>query len=243
MLRMVLIKFYLQKSVAETAGSQKKYTKKCVASVVGQTPTAAALLHTGYLTIDSISRQGKTKIFHLKLPNKEMADDFSESLGNILFPGIDDEDVKYDRSASFRSAAAAKDADALTGIINSVYAGIASKHHRSNESFYCSILRTYCLALFERAAMEESGAKGDTDLVVDLGQNAVAVIELKYDPEEKNAERALDRLARNALKQIKEKQYGRQYRKPGTAVFDIGLGVVGRGQAKAVFGGGADAAG
>jgi hypothetical protein len=46
----------------------------------------------------------------------------------------------------------------------------------------------------------------------------------------------LDKLANQGLKVIKEKKYGETYRLAGYEFVTIGIGVIGRGEAKAVFG-------
>ncbi|MDR2142266.1 MAG: PD-(D/E)XK nuclease domain-containing protein [Deltaproteobacteria bacterium] len=73
-------------------------------------------------------------------------------------------------------------------------------------------------------------------MVTDYGLHAV--IEIKYAKSEGRAEleEALDKLARQGLRVIQEKKYGESYRQAGQDFVTIGLGVIGRGEAKAIFG-------
>ncbi|MDR2141611.1 MAG: hypothetical protein LBR11_07475, partial [Deltaproteobacteria bacterium] len=65
-----------------------------------------------------------------------------------------------------------------------------------------------------------------------------AVLELKFAKSEEEAELevALDKLARLGLQTIKEKEYGENYLFKGYDFATIGVGVIGRGRVKAIFG-------
>ncbi|MDR2142408.1 MAG: hypothetical protein LBR11_11605 [Deltaproteobacteria bacterium] len=65
-----------------------------------------------------------------------------------------------------------------------------------------------------------------------------AVLELKFAKSEEGAELevALDKLARLGLQTIEEKEYGESYRLKGYDFAAIGVGVIGRGRVKAIFG-------
>jgi hypothetical protein len=93
--------------------------------------------------------------------------------------------------------------------------------------------------LFAGVKMEEPGSAGNLDLLVPIGNNTYAVIEVKYENDihgkYKDVNTALNSLAHLALKTISEKKYGQRYRVPGNTVIDVGLGVFGRGEALALF--------
>ena len=84
--------------------------------------------------------------------------------------------------------------------------------------------------------MEEPGAVGDTDLVLVMEDDVYAIIEFKYEKDPTNVKPALERLAQNALKAIRLKEYDRRYRLEGKRVVTVGVGVCGRGRTKVLFG-------
>jgi hypothetical protein len=205
----------------------------CIVSFVGNPPTLATLFHTGYLTIDTVTGTTKDKIFNFKIPNEEVKNDIFNILAKIVFAKrVKDPDAEKE---AIRAAITQKDTISLAAYINALYAGLVHFHHMENESFYHSLLWAYFRGLFKHAEMEQPGSIGNLDLIVGIGENIYAVIELKYGHTEVNIDRALDKLARNALETISAKQYGQKYRMPGNTVIDIGLGVFGRGQVKAIF--------
>jgi hypothetical protein len=215
--------------------------RSCKVSSVGQPPTLASLFHTGYLTLEAVTGPTKNQNFYFRLPNDEVRDDVFRVVADILFA----KKVKDigSEAAAISSAIAQRDASNLTASLNAFYSGLVHRRHADNESFYHSLLWAYFKGLFKEVNMEESGAIGDLDLTLKMGNGLYAVIELKYGCDEINVEHALNRLAQNALETIYAKQYGQKYRIPGNTVIDIGLGVFGRGQVKAIFGASEDQAG
>jgi hypothetical protein len=63
-------------------------------------------------------------------------------------------------------------------------------------------------------------------------------MEIKYakSPGRVGLAKTLDKLVEQAFIAIKKNKYGASYRLPGQDLVTIGLGVVGRGEVKAVFG-------
>jgi hypothetical protein len=95
----------------------------------------------------------------------------------------------------------------------------------------------YFFGLVAEVRPEEPGPLGNLDLILVTYDDIHAVIEIKYAKSEGRAglEEALDKLANQGLKAIKKK-YGETYRLAGHDFVTIGLGVIGLGEAKAVFG-------
>jgi hypothetical protein len=75
-------------------------------------------------------------------------------------------------------------------------------------------------------------------LILVTAEGLRAVLEIKFAKSEERAELevALDKLARLGLETIKEKEYGESYRLKGYDFATIGVGVIGRGRVKAIFG-------
>jgi hypothetical protein len=206
---------------------------------VGELATVPFLFHTGYLTIDKITKfEGKDQ-YSFKVPNFELKgaiyDILLPPLSSILTENIDKESLILNK--------AIKDHDGpkLTQIIKSVFSRIPAQHYGKqiiNEYYFHDLLLAYFFGLVVEVRPEESGPLGNLDLILVTYDDIHAVIEIKYAKSEGRAglEEALDKLANQGLKAIKEKKYGETYRLAGHDFVTIGLGVIGRGEAKAVFG-------
>ena len=197
----------------------------------------AFLFQTGYLTINKITLDADDKrLFTLLPPNKEVKYDYfnilSNSLSHLLI-----KNAKLE-AKNFFDAIITKDGDKLTNIIGAVFSLLPAEHHESNpakESFYHCVFSAYCLGLAGEVRLEEAGAVGDSDLVLILKDDWRAIIEFKFEGASPNPDSALARLAQNALDAIEAKRYDRHHRHRGKKVVTIGVGILGRGLAKAVF--------
>jgi hypothetical protein len=100
------------------------------------------------------------------------------------------------------------------------------------------ILMSYCSGLLPEVRSEPAGSVGDADLILITAGGLRAVMEIKFAPsaEPIKLEETLDKLANMGLKAIDEKEYGESDRLKGYDFAVIGVGVIGRGNAKAVFG-------
>ncbi|MDR2141623.1 MAG: AAA family ATPase [Deltaproteobacteria bacterium] len=208
-------------------------------ATVGQLAPVPLLFHTGYLTIDKIIRVRKKIQYSFRVPNFELKDAFNDillsSISSIL---TIDKNKEY---KSLNKAIKDQDGPELTRIIKAVFSRIPAKHYGKqliSEYFFHDVLLGYFFGLVAEVRPEEPGALGDPDLILVTFEGIHAVIEIKYAKSEGRAdlEEALDQLARQGLRVIKEKKYGETYRLAGHEFVTIGLGVIGRGEAKAVFG-------
>ncbi|MDR2142492.1 MAG: AAA family ATPase [Deltaproteobacteria bacterium] len=202
---------------------------------VGNLASVPLLFHTGYLTIDKIIRVNKKLQYSFRVPNFELKDSFY----NILNDCLHIKDRSYE-AEELTKALRERDSELLTHIIVTLFSRIPSEHYKNNEdmkeSFFHMALLCYCSGLLEARA-EEPGPLGDLDLLLITPDGLHAVIELKYaqilDPAD--PEKTLNNLVKKAFSVIKKKKYGSRYRLPGRDIVPIGLGVGGRGEAKAVF--------
>jgi hypothetical protein len=96
----------------------------------------------------------------------------------------------------------------------------------------------YFFGLLAEVRAEERGSLGDADLILitDEGLHAVKTIKYAKSADPAKLEEALSKLANQGLSAIKEKKYGETYRLKGNNFVSIGLGVIGKGEAKFVFG-------
>ncbi|MDR2140910.1 MAG: PD-(D/E)XK nuclease domain-containing protein, partial [Deltaproteobacteria bacterium] len=207
---------------------------------VGHLATVPLLFHTGYLTIDKVTEvDGKDQYF-FKVPNFELKDRFYKVLNECAKERLYINDLVTE-AAELNKALRERDDELLTQIIGVLFHRIPAEHYEKNErlgeSFFHMALLCYCSGLLEARA-EEPGPVGDLDLLLITSDGLHAVIELKYaqSPDPAGPVKTLSKLVKKALSVIKKKKYGARYRLPGQEIVPIGLGVVGRGQAKAVFG-------
>jgi hypothetical protein len=200
---------------------------------VGQVPSAIILFHTGYLTIDDIFEANGDTMFGLRIPNEEIRSDYFKTLAKLIFSRRI-RDLRKEAEA-FKQAVFSKDALTLQTILSAFFDGMVHRHHKENESLYHCVLWAYCKGLFENARMEDSGSRGDLDVIVTFGKSEYAVIEMKYGDNKEDVEAALLTLAKRADKSIKAKKYGLKYKLPWNKVVDIGLGVYGRGEIEVLF--------
>jgi hypothetical protein len=147
-------------------------------SFINQPLSAISMFHTGYLTIDSISFIDNVRYYNLIPPNKEVEGDYFNTLSDVLLSkqGKD----KADEAVIFRTAVITGDAPTLESIIFAFFDGLTHEHQENSESFYHSVFWAYCYGLFKTTKMEEPGSLGDLDVVVELGNNVYAIIEVKY---------------------------------------------------------------
>jgi hypothetical protein len=215
---------------------------------VGELNLPIFLFQTGYLTIDNIEyvveekeedEETITETYNLKVPNFELKNKYyklyDESLARYLIKDVPQE------SDNLYQAISTCDGRKFSNIVAALYKGLPAEHHTQKddtESFYHSILWAYCKGLVTSAKAEEPDSGGDLDLLLVLKDDTHVVIELKYakDKGQENVDELLEQLANQALKSISSHDYGGHYRLQGKNFITIGLGVFGRGQAKALFG-------
>ncbi|MDR2140882.1 MAG: ATP-binding protein, partial [Deltaproteobacteria bacterium] len=208
-------------------------------ATVGNISSVPLLFHTGYLTIDKICRINDDLQYSFRIPNFEVKKPFN----NILWSSLSSILTKnrYEESVNLNKALKDQDDLKLTQIIKAVFSRIPAQHYERqdvNEYFFHDLLLAYFFRLVAEVRPEERGPLGDLDLILVTDFGLHAVIEIKYaksaDPAK--LEESLNKLARQGLKVIKEKKYGESYRLRGKDFVTIGLGVIGRGEAKAIFG-------
>jgi hypothetical protein len=144
-----------------------------------------------------------------------------------------------------------KNGDALSGIISGLYADLppALPVRRNNEndseferklkeSFYHTILWSYCGLVLYNPQAEVPGSNGDPNLTLVLNDGTIVLLEIRYalDTGQETVKAVLKNLANDALKAIKDKGYADKYLQKGEKLVTIGVGVFGTGQALAIFG-------
>ncbi|MDR1110180.1 MAG: AAA family ATPase [Deltaproteobacteria bacterium] len=231
-------------------------TKQIGLAEVGSLGPVPTLFQAGMLTIDRITfNNDRSKLFTLRLPNKEIIPDFYSKFSNSLnkYFKISPKSRKID----FYSIVKEKNAKDLSTLINSIFASIPAIRHRTEESYYHSVLHGYLYDMPGAviSLSEHPGSIGTPDIVVVFDEGLYAVIELKYEkgedgdpenegdkvakrrkkpgPSEAEIMRTLTKMAQDALTVITDKEYPRPYEHRAKEVIKIGLGIYGRGQSLA----------
>ncbi|MDR1164887.1 MAG: ATP-binding protein [Deltaproteobacteria bacterium] len=210
---------------------------------VGSLAPVPALFQTGYLTIDTITRTRKKSIFSFKIPNEEIRPEFETLFRNNLFALLN-KDPNED-GITLKKILDSGDASKISELITSLYSSLPAIHHRSEESFYHSLLYSYCWGILEFAPLsEQPGGNGTPDIILFFNDGLYVVIELKYQKPEisKNVEtdpeklkKILENLATLGLKSIEEKKYANAYLSRAKKIIKIGLGVYHRGDSLALI--------
>jgi hypothetical protein len=210
------------------------------------------------LTIDKVSYNNRSKLFELRLPNKEVAQKFYTNFANSLNKYFQ-RSPKSKKIDFYNIIIQYNDKD-LSMLFNSVFGSIPARHHRSEESYYHSVLHGYLFDMPDAviSLAEQPGSIGTPDMVVVFNDGLCAVIELKYDkgdeedleddgkfaargkkaakkkkkpgPAEAEILKTLTQMANDALAAIEKKKYADPYEGRAKKVIKIGLGVYGRGQ-------------
>ncbi|MDR2141627.1 MAG: ATP-binding protein, partial [Deltaproteobacteria bacterium] len=206
-------------------------------ATVGNITSVPLLFHSGYLTIDKITRVDKDLQYSFRVPNYEVKKPFYDILNKCLLI-----ENSLTEAAELNQALRERDGQLLTKIIQKLFSRIPAEHYEKNEelkeSFFHMFLLSYCSGLLPEVRPEPPGPLGDADLILITASGLRAVLEVKFAPSAAPAklEATLNKLANQGLKAIKEKKYGETDRLKGYDFAIIGVGVIGRGEAKAVFG-------
>ncbi len=168
------------------------------------------IYQSGYLTIKDYSREDE--LFTLGFPNQEVRRGFAE----CLFKHVAGKDTEVNRSKFFKAYTIfRRDADlpAFIDAIKTFYAGVPYQWEKDNrnEHYYHALLYTLLVAFGADVRVEESSAKGSSDITL-LTPKGIYVMELKYDD---TVDAALD--------QINHKGYADKYRLDGRPITTVGI--------------------
>ena len=172
------------------------------------------LYQSGYLTIDKVkpkSRGGYT--YHLKVPNKEVRQSFSDVVIDYIALTNDTSKVKI--QDNLYDALEDIDMDKFKSSLHSMFAAIPYNNYTKNdlanfEGFYASIIFIYLQSLGFHIIGEDVTNKGRIDLTI-IMDNVIYIIEFKVDNKQ------------NALQQIKEKKYYEKYLNYNKDIYLVGI--------------------
>ena len=172
------------------------------------------LFQAGYLTIDKIIELEFGGFeYHLRLPNKEVALSFNDILIQYLTNATQ---YTVTKSALY-TALKNGQMEELKEILISLFASIPYNNYVNNtissyEGYFASVIYVYLASLGLSITAEDVTNRGRIDLTVRLGNN-IFILEFKVDGSDK----------KNALQQIKEKNYQQKYLSQGKDIYLIGI--------------------
>jgi hypothetical protein len=166
---------------------------------------------TGYLTISKVSENfDGTPLYHLSIPNQEVKISLMGSIANFMSKiqqpiQLTNSIYKSLNEHNFTS---------LKTSFQSLYASIPYNNFTNNtmykyEGYYVSVFYSYIKALGVDTVGEDCTNRGRIDLTIKL-DSCIYIIEFKTD-------------GKNALSQIKEKNYHQKYLNENLPIYIVGI--------------------
>lgn len=168
----------------------------------------ALLFQTGYLTVKTANRM--TQIWTLGYPNKEVKNSFLQHLLATYT------EVSYERSTpavlQLKKTFSNNDITEVILIINTLFASIPNQlFQASSEAYFHSIVHVFFTYLGQYISSEVNTNRGRCDAIIET-EKYIYALEFK-----------LDKSAKEALKQIKSREYLLPFRLKNKDLFAIGI--------------------
>jgi hypothetical protein len=179
------------------------------------------LFQTGYLTINEINQKSRTIQYILNYPNFEVKQAFMTFLFNS-FTNNDLGDIQP-AAEDLRDYLENDDIEGFINIIRALFAKIPYNLHIKKEAYYHSLFYMVAVLMGVEIDLEILTDKGRIDGVLEF-ENRIYLIEFKY--AEKGTK--MDSLTNQAIKQIKEKNYGERFLNDLRQRVYLGVGVLGK---------------
>ena len=182
---------------------------------VDEMSTEALLFQTGYLTVlDEEDRDGAIR-YRLGYPNREVRESLNE---RFLMAWLPETSRRLADESPLRELLAANDFAGLEAFFRAVFAGIPYQWHVKNniqeyEGYYASVVYSCFAAQGFDLVPEDSGRAGRADMTVRFN-GVIYVFEFKTVEKEATGE---------AMRQLKEKGYADEHRRPGQSVHLVGV--------------------
>ena len=182
---------------------------------VDEMSTEALLFQTGYLTVlGEEDRDGAIR-YRLGYPNREVRESLNE---RFLMAWLPETSRRLADESPLRELLAANDFAGLEAFFRAVFAGVPYQWHVKNniqeyEGYYASVVYSCFAAQGFDLAPEDSGSAGRADMTVRFN-GVTYVFEFKTVEKEATGE---------AMRQLKEKGYADEHRRPGQPVHLVGV--------------------
>ena len=184
-------------------------------------PLIPLLYQTGYLTIESIRRDGLRPYYYLNYPNREVSDSFLTHI-TAAFLNKDQFEITPE-SIDLRDALIAENIDLFVKKCQSFLSDIPGRLHIPREAYYHSLTYLMLRLVGAKALLEKETDKGRIDAILEF-PDKVYIIEFKF-AHKTNVKKA-STLSSRALKQIEEKKYYEAYVGSKKRILLLGLGIL-----------------
>jgi len=174
---------------------------------IGETPLAALMFQTGYLTITEFDQARKLLI--LGYPNHEVSTATQKRLLGMYTRMQIAETSRF--AANILYALKQKDIPEIIELIKSIFVRVTYHEHLKDEAFYHGLLQVLFGAAGINASSQIATSHGRIDMVLELPA-LIYIIEIK-----------LNATAEKALKQIEEQQYYEALRYKNKPIVLLGL--------------------
>jgi hypothetical protein len=181
----------------------------------------ALLFQTGYLTINEIVRNARTLQYVLNYPNFEV----KEAFLTYLFASFTDNELGQIQPASenLRAYLEMENIEGFMEIIRVLFAKIPYSLHIEQEAYYHSLFYMILALMGVEIDLEVLTDKGRIDGILPFDKK-IYLIEFKYAAKGTS----MSRLTNQAIKQIKNKNYGERFLTDARPLIYLGVGFLGK---------------
>jgi hypothetical protein len=152
------------------------------------------LFHSGYLTLDKISRTPQAitstketkslKSYSFRLPNYEVSSSYYADCFSVILELESITDLKP-KSEALRAAFLARNADVVASVFSDYFSSLTSFQRPKDEKTIHANVQLILKALDFEIHSEEPGHEGRPDLYLKLSDQVYLVIEIKYCPDKR----------------------------------------------------------
>ena len=162
------------------------------------------LFQTGYLTVDTIDRVKKNRLYTLKIPNLEVKNALLENLLR-QHSKIPTRDI-IDYGEKLLDYTLKGNCEKIVETLGDYLSPISNKIRGHDERFYHALIFILLYSTKIHVHTNVSSFKGNADLVIEEG-NTVIIIEFKQDDK-----KSIEYMINDAMNQIEKREYARQYK-------------------------------
>ncbi len=215
-----LIRLIKKNAYEATALENKKISKLVFDSYdIDNMNIFALLFQTGYLTLTQIDKKGRTPQYLLNYPNLEV----KEAFVTHLFASFTQNGLEEIQPAAedLRAYLQTDNLDGFMNLMKAILAKIPYPLHIEQEAYYHSLFYMISILMGVEIDLEVLTDKGRIDGVLTL-EDKIYLIEFKYG----KAGTKMDTLTKQAIKQIRSKNYGERFLNESRPRLLLGVGFV-----------------
>ena len=162
------------------------------------------LFQTGYLTVDTIARKKRNKLYHLKIPNLEVKNALLKNLVKEYSKIPNHDIIEY--AEKLLEYVIEENCEKIIETLGNYLSPISNEIRGKDERYYHALIFMLLFSAKIHVHNEVHSYKGNADLVIEE-ENHVIIIEFKQDDK-----KSIKYMINEAMEQIEEKEYSRQYK-------------------------------